>query len=135
MKKSKLGKKIVTLGLATVMIFSFSMMAFAYQSDDREEPLGDTYMRGHIDVDGSSAHASMDLGDTGDLSIEGSADYYNVYEEYLSTGILSGAEQTTSCGTTRYYYMSRFVYATAHFSASSNDGGDNSMDLACEEND
>lgn len=129
MKRMKLSKKIVTLGLATVMTFSFSMMAFAYQSDYGEKPLGDSYMSGHLDIDGTYAHASMDAGVTSDLYIEGRAHYWNVYGDEHETGILSGASQTTSCGTTLHRNMCEFISAWADFSACSNDGGDNSLRL------
>lgn len=124
-------KKLITFGLATVMVISSSIVAFAYAERDNYFDIGDgQQMTCHIDVDTEDMHASMDIPSVGDLLMDGTAYYYD-FGESNSTAIYAGADQETSYGTSQHRDLCRFYYAGISFSASLNEGGYNRVFMNC----
>ena len=129
--KKKL-KKLLTIGLATVMTLSFSMLAFAYSENNGSDSLGEGTMWYHIHVDGTNAYAGVSTNVTSDLFVDGDAHYFSVWDSYDHvTYLYGGAEQTTDYGVSASRDGSQMYYAEATFRASSNDGGNNAPFINC----
>ena len=125
-------KKVLTVGLATIMTLSFSMLAFAGPNSG-EAPLGEYgTMYFNIYVNGSSAQAEMETNVMGILSINGTASYLSVWD-YGSHDIdfYGGEDNTSHCLAFTSVDGSEMYYAQATFSAYANGGGYNAVFLNC----
>ena len=104
---NKIIKRMVTLSLATVMIISGSLIAFAYSSSYGSAPLGEGSMDFTVNVNGESAYAGIGTSDTSDSKVEGIA-YYRFPED--TRWLYAAADQSAGCGARVVQSACEFYY-------------------------